>query len=100
MRLGNEVGNAGRHVDVPAGDFLADPRDFLGKIDDAVEVDRSLARQSNEKVQLDPLPTFLEGLPTSFEEVVVVDRLADLVPHVVACNLGRKGEAALAYAPH
>ena len=94
VRLGDEVGDAGRDLGVPAGDVLADPGDRLGHLDDAVEVGGALAGQAAHEVELDLPPAAAERLGAAFVEVLVVDRLADLLAHVVAGDLGRQRQAA------
>ena len=93
-RLGDEVRDAGRHVGEPAGLLLADPGDGLGHLDDAVEVDRPLAGQAAHEVELDLPPAASERLAAAVVEVLVLDRLADLLAHVVAGDLGGQRQAA------
>ena len=88
VRLGHEVGHAGRHLGVAAGDLLADPGDRLGHLDDPVEIGVALAGQAAHEVELDLAPAAPERLGAAFIQVFVVDRLADLLAHVVARDLG------------
>ena len=62
VRLGDEVGDAGRDLGVAAGDVLADPGDRLGHLDDAVEVGGPLAGQAAHEVELDLPPAAAERL--------------------------------------
>ena len=94
VRLGDEVGDAGRDLGVAAGDLLADPGDGLGHLDDAVEVGGALAGQAAHEVELDLAPAAAERLGAAVVEVLVVDRLADLLAHVVARDLGGQRQAA------
>ena len=97
--LGTKFDTDGRHLDVAAADFLADGRDVLGHVHDAVQVDRTLAGQAAQEIQLDALPAVLERLPAAFVQVVVLDLLADLLAHVVAGHFGRQRQAALGARP-
>ena len=94
VRLGDEVGDAGDDLGVAAGHVLADPGDRLGHLDDAVEVGGPLAGEAAHEVELDLPPAAPEGLGGAVVEVLVVDRLADLLAHVVAGDLGGQGQPA------
>ena len=54
----------------------------------------ALAGEAAHEVELDLPPAAPEGLGGAVVEVLVVDRLADLLAHVVAGDLGGQGQAA------
>src|SRR5207302_5997587 len=100
VRLGNEVGNRRRHVYITAYGLLTDPGDLFRHIDDAVEVDHTLARQAAHEVQFHAPPAVLERLPAAFVEIIILDLLADLLAHVIAGHFGRQRQPAPADALH
>ena len=88
LRLGHEVRHVGHHGGEAAADLLAQPRDRLGHVEDAVQVGLPLAGQPAHEVELHPGETVFHRPAAAFVEVVVADLLADLPPHVVAGGLG------------
>ena len=90
VRFRDEVRYRCRYLGESATHFLADPANGFGHFDDTVEIDRSFAGQAAQEVEFHPFPAVLERFAATFEEIFILDLLANLFAHIVARTSGAK----------